>query len=516
MCYLGLCTRKIHDMKKRVDVRDLSFGMYIAELDRPWLETPFLFQGFELRNPDELEQLKQHCQYVYIDTDQGPDLPGPRGKGDLPARTKVVRAEEARLKREFRVLLESPEKEAGTFAERKRSAYQDQTTLEEEIEEAKQIDSAARDVMAQTLDDVRQGKPLDAARAKKVISDMVDSVVRNPDALIGLSRIRYEGGFSSDQGVPMEEELGRAREIESRAREVIDGTITKARKGENIDTQTATKVVDEMIGSVQRNPDGLVVLSHLKDSGKYTALHSIRTCILALSFGRHLGLTRDQLIIVGLGALLHDVGMVRLPEHLLEKPVGLTQPEFALMKSHVRQGVDILQSSKDFPAEALQLVEQHHERHDGSGYPKKLTGDLIGMSGSIGAIVDVYDAVTSQRIYRASISPEDALKRMYEWRHKDFYAELVEEFIKCMGIFPIGSLVELNTGGIGVVITINRTRRLKPKVALVLQSNKEPYAKRLIADLAEHRDRLGRELRIRRVLPAGAYGINPVDHIARL
>jgi hypothetical protein len=138
------------------------------------------------------------------------------------------------------------------------------------------------------------------------------------------------------------------------------------------------------------------------------------------------------------------------------------------------------------------------------------------MSGSIGAIVDVYDAITSQRIYRASISPEDALKRMYEWRHKDFYAELVEEFIKCMGIFPIGSLVELNTGGIGVVVTINRTRRLKPKVALVLQSNKEPYAKRIIADLAEHRDRLGRELRIRRVLPAGAYGINPVDHIARL
>ena len=161
--------RKIHDMKKRVDVRDLSFGMYIAELDRPWLETPFLFQGFELRNPDELEQLKQHCQYVYIDTEQGPDLPELRGKRALPARTKIVRADEERLKREFRVLLESPEKEGGTFAERKRSAYQDQSTLEEEIEEAKQIDSEARDVMAQALDDVRQGKPLDAARAKKVI-----------------------------------------------------------------------------------------------------------------------------------------------------------------------------------------------------------------------------------------------------------------------------------------------------------------------------------------------------------
>ena len=503
-------------MKKRVDVRDLQFGMYVAELDRPWLETPFLFQGFELRTPDEMDQIKQHCQYVYIDTEQGPDLPATKGKGALPPRTQVIRAEEERLKREFKVLLESPGNKRGKHAERARPPYKDKVVFEEEIEQAKQIESQAREVMADTIDDVRRGKPVDAARAKKVVSDMVESVVRNPDALVGLSRIKYAGGFSSDQGVPMEEELGRARQIESKAREVIDGTLDQARKGEHIDAKTATNVVGEMMGSVDRNPDGLVILSHLKDSSRYTALHSIRTCILTLSFGRHLALSRDQMLILGLGALLHDVGMVRLPDHVLEKPVGLTQPEFALMKSHVRHGVEILKSSKDFPPEAIQLVEQHHERHDGSGYPQKLTGDAIGMSGAIGAIVDVYDAITSQRIYRAGISPEDALKRMYEWRHKDFQADLVEEFIKCMGIFPIGSLVELNTGGIGVVITINRSRRLKPKVALVLQANKEPYQKRIIADLAEHRDRLGRELRIRRVLPAGAYGINPVDHIARL
>ncbi len=503
-------------MKKRVDVRDLQFGMYVAELDRPWLETPFLFQGFELRTPEEMNELKQHCQYVYIDTEQGPDLPTLKGKGELPPRTRVVRAEEERLKREFKVLLESPVKKHGKLPQPERPLYQDQVVLEEEIEQATEIETKAREVLSDTIDDVRKGKPIDAARAKKVVGDMVESVVRNPDALVGLSRIKYEGGFISDQGVPIEEELGRARQIESKARNVIDGTLDQARRGEKIDAKTATDVVGEMVGSVDRNPDGLVVLSHLKDSGRYTALHSIRTCILTLSFGRHLALSKDQMLILGLGALLHDIGMVKLPEHILEKPVGLTQPEFALMKSHVRHGVDILKSSKDFPPEAIQLVEQHHERHDGSGYPKKLNGDAIGMSGAIGAIVDVYDAITSQRIYRAGISPEDALKRMYEWRHKDFQADLVEEFIKCMGIFPIGSLVELNTGGIGVVITINRARRLKPKVALVLQANKEPYAKRIIADLAEHRDRMGRELRIRRVLPAGAYGINPVDHIARL
>jgi HD-GYP domain-containing protein (c-di-GMP phosphodiesterase class II) len=503
-------------MKKRVDVGDLRVGMYVAELDRPWLETPFLFQGFELRSQAELDQLRERCQYVYIDTDQGPDLPTRTNAGYLPPRTRVVRVAEARVKREFRVLLEAPERTSGRLSQLERPPYRDKASIEEELGQAREIESQAHEVVETAFDDVRHGKPVDAEGARKVVDNIVESVLRNPDALVGLSRIKYEAGFTSDQGVPVEEELGRAREITSEASSVLDGELEKARRDKPIDAGHAIKVVDDMLESVERNPDGLVAVSQAKDGGKYTALHSIRSCILTLAFGRHLALTKDQLMILGLGALFHDVGMVKLPGHVLEKPVGLSKPEFALMKSHVGQGVELLRSSEGFPMEALQLVEQHHERHDGSVYPNKLTGDLIGMSGSIGAIVDVYDAITSQRIYRGGISAEDALRRMYEWRHKDFHAELVEEFIKCMGIFPIGSLVELNTGGIGVVITINRQRRLKPKVALVLQANKEPYAKRIIADLAEHRDRLGRELRIRRVLPTGAYGINPVDHIARL
>ncbi len=504
-------------MKKRVDVADLQLGMYVAELDRPWLETPFLFQGFELRSQDELNQLKEHCQYVYIDTEQGPDLRRGAGTDKLPSRTKVLRVEEERLKREFRELLQSPKHTRKAGFERKRPEYQDQATLEEEVSEARKIETDACEVVEQTFEDVRHGKPIDTDGAKQVVDRMVDSIVRNPDALVGLTRVAHDyGPYKSSQGVPVEEELERAREIEGIAREVVDGALEKARSDEVIDAESAARLVDDMVASVERNPDGLVVLSQAKDAGRYTSLHSIRTCILVLSFGRHLALSKEQLITLGMGALFHDIGMVKLPSHILEKPVGLSKPEFALMKSHVRQGVDLLAESKGFPTEALQLVEQHHERNDGSGYPKKLAGELIGMSGAIGAIVDVYDAITSQRIYRSGISPEDALRRMYEWRHKDFHPDLVEEFIKCMGIFPIGSLVELNTGGIGVVITINRQRRLKPKVALVLQANKEPYAKRLIADLAEHRDRLGRELRIRRVLPTGSYGINPVDHIALL
>ena len=164
----------------------------------------------------------------------------------------------------------------------------------------------------------------------------------------------------------------------------------------------------------------------------------------------------------------------------------------------------------------MQVVQQHHERRDGAGYPVRLKGDAISQAGLIGSIVDVYDAITSDRTYSGGLSAEDALKRMYEWREKDFHPQLVEDFIRCMGIFPIGSLVELSTGSVGVVITINRARRLKPKVALVLTANKTPYEHKVITDLMEHTDGKGQEIKISRVLPVGSYGIHPMDHIVQL
>jgi len=164
----------------------------------------------------------------------------------------------------------------------------------------------------------------------------------------------------------------------------------------------------------------------------------------------------------------------------------------------------------------IDFITQHHERADGTGYPTGRVKEAIAPAGSIGSIIDVYDAVTSERLYSGGLSAEEALKRMYEWRDKDFNAQLVEEFIKCMGIFPIGSLVELSTGSVGVVVTINRARRLKPKVALVLTASKTPYSHKVVTDLAEHKDAMGDELKIKRVLPAGSFNINPMDHIVQL
>ena len=425
-------------MKKKIDVRDITEGMYVSDLDRPWVESPFMFQGFEIKNDAHIQELRKHCTYVYIDNEQGLDYVSRAGGPDAVSRARVLEQKDRKITREFRRLAESPLTVNKVVA----PEYKDQAPFEQEILEARKIQTTAHDAMREAVEDIQKGKNIDVAMATKVVGSMVDSVVRNPDAL--------------------------------------------------------------------------VCLSQLKDVSEYTALHSIRSAVLALAYGRHLVFNRDDLNMLGMGALLHDVGMARVPKEILEKDGGLTPEEFATMQKHIAWGLEILEKSGSVPPLAVEFIKHHHERHDGSGYPNKIKGDQIGYVGSIGGIVDVYDAVTSDTTYHAALSAEQVLKMMYEWRHKDFNAELVEEFIKCMGIFPIGSLVELSAGGIGVVITINRARRLKPKVALVLNENLKPYGRKLVADLAVHKSTKSQELKIKRVLPAGSLGINPMDHIVQL
>lgn len=424
--------------KKKIHVMDIQRGMYIKQLDRPWIETPFMFQGFPVQTEEQVAELQKHCQWVYIDTEKGSDFdPSVGHVSDFQQRTQVLKDEEDEIRQKVKALAETPLAEPG-----ERKPYPDNIQFDDELVTAKKIEQESREIMREVVDNVSKGKKIDLDMAGRAVARMVDSVIRNPDAL--------------------------------------------------------------------------VCLSQLKDVNEYTALHSIRTAIITLAFGRHLALSRDELTVLGMGALLHDVGMAKLPIEILEKPGGLTVEEFQIMSNHVPWGVEILQNSGGVAQGAIEMVEQHHERGDGGGYPGKLTAKMITPAGAIAGIVDVYDAVTSDRHYSGGLSAEEALKRMYEWRKKDFKPQMVEEFIKCMGIFPIGSLVELSTGAIGVVITINRSRRLRPKVALVLTSSGTKFSQHFIADLSDERYTGEEELKIKRVLPAGAHDINPMDYIVRL
>lgn len=426
-------------MKKKVDVHDLSKGMYVTELDRPWLGTPFLFQGFEIHSDEELAQLRSLCQHVYIlneDTLSGPAV--------LQAKPRAPVA---------------PTPKARTIAQRS-------------------VDFAATETASRSI----------------------------PQS--GMPPNRY-----ADQ-TPVEEELQQASEIEQSTRDVLYSILDDARLGRSVDTPGAKKAVAKMTESIIRNPDALVWLTHLKKKHEYTALHSLRVSVLALALGRHLGYDEERLNILGTGALLHDIGKLRVPSEILDKPDSLTRDEFEIMKQHVPNGMKILENAEGISSTALEVVGRHHERYSGNGYAFGLQGDAIGEFGLISAIVDTYDAITSDRSYHLSLSAADALKIIYEGRDRAYHPWLTEQFIQCMGIFPIGSIVELSTGNIGVVITANRQRRLRPRVALVLSPEKKPLAPISILDLMTvTHDGSGRPVEIKNMLPSGTFGINPTDYI---
>ena len=204
---------------------------------------------------------------------------------------------------------------------------------------------------------------------------------------------------------------------------------------------------------------------------------------------------------------------MRIPLDILNKPGELTAKEAELVKKHVPLGVDILERTAGIPEAAIDVARSHHERFDGSGYIHGRKGDQISEFGLIGGIVDYYDAVTSDRSYHNGMSPHSALKIMYELRNKAFHGGLIEEFIRCMGIYPIGSVVEMNTGEVGVVVTMNRVRRLRPRVVMVLQANNTPYPRPETVDLAQLTTKNGKAYEINTVVEPGLYGINPTDYL---
>jgi putative nucleotidyltransferase with HDIG domain len=309
----------------------------------------------------------------------------------------------------------------------------------------------------------------------------------------------------------IDQEINTSRTAYEATRTLMRKAMPEIRQGADVDVGGVKKAIVPLVASAVRNADALVCFAQLRRRFDYTALHSVRVCLLALAFGRHLGLPIADLITLGMGALLHDIGKMKVPEDILNKPGSLTEDELELAKKHVQAGVQLLRRSNGIPAVALDVARYHHERYDGSGYPHRLHTRQIPYLGQIGAIVDCYDALTSDRPYALAVSGHTALQKIYEWRDHLFDKQLVEQFIQCMGIYPIGSIVELRSGDVGVVVSVNRVRRLKPRVRLVLRPDRTPYLPTKTVNLLQTEDSQSYE--IERVAEPGAYSISPAEYL---
>jgi len=311
----------------------------------------------------------------------------------------------------------------------------------------------------------------------------------------------------------LEEEVQMVKGAYSEAHKAIHEFTRDVRLGRSLDGVVVRRLIGHLADSVLRNPDALTCYAQLKRKDDYLAMHGLRCAILALIFGRQLGLGREQLDNLGMAGLLHDIGMIKVPDEILVKPGRLSPIELAIVRRHVNWGGELLEHSPGMPATVIEATRNHHERYDGSGYLLGIAGDAIGDSGLIMAIVDYYDAVTSDRPYQTAISPYAAMRSMYAARGTLFQPKLIERFIQCLGIYPVGSVVELNTGEVGVVVALNRKARLKPRVALVRQPDRSPYPVPPVVNLTQRRMADGVPCDIERVLDPVDADVDPVRYL---
>ena len=399
----------------KIYTTDLEIGMYVSGLDRPWLETPFMMQGFRLETAEAIDELRSFCQFVYIDT-----LKSRQKDNKLAHKVRAGRASIPITQ---------------IFPGRQIKPYTTTSAWKDESDQAWLVLDSLVDDVNQIFKHVSDGGTLNVIRLKKSVEPVVESMSRNPDACIWLGR--------------------------------------------------------------------------LKQHDQYAYQHSLSAAIWAVALGRQLGLPRHDLRSLAIGGMLMDVGKLRVDPTLLQAPRPLSEEETEQVREHIAHGVSILQESGMMNQDVIDMVAHHHERHNGSGYPRGLAGDEIPPFARIAAIVDTYDAVTSTRSHAAAISPADAIRLLYRGRDAEFQAELVEVFIQALGIYPAGTIVELTSGEVGVVVSESRTRRLRPKVMVIFNAAKQRLVEPRMVDLLDDAGNDPAEpLGIARGLEPGALGIN--------
>jgi len=385
--------------------------MYVAELDRPWTDTPFKFQGFVLQTTDQLEALKKYCKTVYVD----------------PDRTEVL-------------------------------------------------------------------------------AGLPDQTITPGHSAVDLSRT---GKTKHTERAPVEQEFGRASATHAASETAVRDAFAALRAGHTLDSERVSEAVNGVTESVLRNADAMLLYMQLQQKGDYTQSHALDVSVYMTAFGRFLEMLPEDLRLLGHLGLLQDVGKMRLPNDLIQKRERLTQEEFELAKKHVAHSAEILRATPGLPQELPGLALLHHERHNGSGYPKGLRAKEIGLVGSIAAIVDTFDALTARRPYAEPVAPSTALSMLYKWRGGFFDPHLVEQFIRFIGIFPLGSVVELNSGEVGIVVAQNLEKRLQPRVMVIRDAGGNPLKPQKLLDLSRgHKTASSEPYRIRRTLE---YGRIPVS-----
>lgn len=286
------------------------------------------------------------------------------------------------------------------------------------------------------------------------------------------------------------EEFEHAKSLYANANKLMQDMMRDVRLGKQIELEQCSPMVDSIVDSMFSSPSALLPLAQMKSRDEYTFQHSVSVAALAVAFGRVLDMPRVEIKELALGGFLHDVGKAKVPGYILNKPGKLDDAEFAVMKHHATNTAELLKDVSGLSEIAFNAASQHHERYDGSGYPRKLKGEEISLHGQALAIVDVYDAITSIRIYHKGMPPTEALRKLFEWSSTHFNPRLVQAFIKGIGIYPAGSLVRMESEKLGIVREVVPDKLLQPVVQLIYDCKKMCAIRPEMVDLSTSNDKI--------------------------
>ena len=316
--------------------------------------------------------------------------------------------------------------------------------------------------------------------------------------------------------IPYGQDIEKAVQIKDRASLVANKVFQNVRMGKPVTLEPVKDSVHAIIDSIQHNPDSLLSLLMLKNHDEYTFMHSVNACILLTAFCQSLQMDENITAAVGIGGILHDIGKARISNQILDKPGPLTNSEFARVRRHVEFGTHILERTPNIHQTSIQVVSQHHERLDGSGYPHGLKGDQITRIGQMVAIVDIYDAITTTTSYHKGKQPHDVLKEMMSWRNTLIDDTLLQQFVHCVGIYPIGTVVMLENGLIGVVTRPNRESLLHPTINIIIDSQKKKGLPPKEVDLFVFRGDSENGYQIKNLASLDDWGVDPHKFIPTL
>ena len=518
-------------MASKIFTTDLKIGMFVADLDRPWVDTPFLLQGFLVENEEQIAALKTHCEFVMVDrarstgaefeaaavSSVGAPPPGrtPMKSAPRPGQTidpdsvtPLSSPREPAAKQKAapgRARAVEPRQEAPG---RRAAPSQDPNRTYEVAPSAAAGDEPG--LIGRLFSGLKgwRRKPVaEAPRVPEVPRETPQEFAARAELLPpGIEVQTY-----IDQ-VSVEEEVPRAQAAVTRASDLLDKLVKDIRLGQSFEVERVEEIVDDMVDSIVRNPDAAMWIARLREEDISTYGHGLQVSVYLTAFGRHLGFPKQQLAKLAQIGMLLDIGKIKLPRYLLEKQGRLTTEEYEEAKRHVAHGIEILTATPNVDPEVLEGIEQHHERMNGSGYPSGFVGEEIGIYGRMAGIVDTFAALTNHRPYAAAASSYEALRSISGWAGDFFHEPLVQQFVSSVGVFPVGSLIELSTGEVAIVVAHNKVRRLKPRVLVVTGPDKTKSPHPAMLDLLYDNKSGGDEpVFIKRGLPAGAYDLDLKD-----